>query len=141
MKKIFLDTDVLIDFLSDRQPFSEQAVELFASAIKQKFSILVSAISFDNIYYVLRRNGISHAASIKALKKIHEVTQCVSIHEHTISAALESDFKDFEDGIQYHAALEVGNIDFFITRNVKDYRHVEIQVITPQHFLTLSGTF
>ncbi|MEY2596428.1 MAG: hypothetical protein RL634_1099 [Bacteroidota bacterium] len=141
MKKLFLDTDVLIDFLSDRQPFSEQAVQLFGYALKHKFSLLVSAISFDNIYYVLRRNGFSHAASIKALKKIHEVTHCVSIHGEIITAALESDFKDFEDAIQYHAALEVGNVDFFITRNVKDYKQSEIQVVAPQHFLTLNGTF
>ena len=141
MKKLFLDTDVLIDFLSDRQPFSEQAVQLFAFAIKHKYSLLVSAISFDNIYYVMRRNGLSHLASIKALKKIHEVTHCVPIHAQTISAALESDFKDFEDGIQYHAALGSVNIEYFITRNIKDYRHSEIQVLTPQHFMTLHGTF
>ena len=141
MKKIFLDTDVLIDFLSDRQPYSEQAVQLFAFAIKSKISILVSAISFDNMYYVLRRNGISHTAAIKALKKIHEVTHCVSIHDQTISAALESGFKDFEDGIQYHAAIEAGNVDCFITRNLKDFKQSEIQVMSPQHFLTLYGTF
>ncbi|NDH07434.1 PIN domain-containing protein, partial [bacterium] len=118
MKKLFLDTDVLIDFLSDRQPYSEQAVQLFAFALKHKFSLLVSALSFDNVYYVLRRNGFSHAASIRALKKLQDVTDCVSIHAQTISAALESDFKDFEDGIQYHTALEIGDIDFFITRNL-----------------------
>ena len=126
MKKLFLDTDVLIDFLSDRQPFSEQAVQLFAFAIKHKYSLLISALSFDNIYYVLRRNGFSHVASIKALKKMHEVTHCVPIHAHTISAALESDFKDFEDGVQYHAALENGQIEFFITRNIKDYKYSEM---------------
>ena len=141
MKKIFLDTDVLIDFLSDRQPYSEQAVQLFEFAMRNKISLLVSAISFDNIYYELRRNGISHTAAIRALKKIHEVTHCVSIHDQTISAALESGFKDFEDGIQYHAALDVGNVDCFITRNLRDYKQSEIQVLTPQYFLTFSGTF
>jgi predicted nucleic acid-binding protein len=141
MRKLFVDTDVLIDFLSDRQPYSDQAVQLFAFAIKQKYSLLISALSFDNIYYVLRRNGFSHVASIKALKKMHEVTHCVPIHAQTISAALESDFKDFEDGIQYHAALENGDIEYFITRNIKDYKNAEIQVLTPQHFLTLHGTF
>jgi len=141
MKKIFLDTDVLIDFLSDRQPYSEQAVQLFAFALKHKFSLLVSALSFDNVYYVLRRNGFSHAASIRALKKLQDVTDCVSIHAQTISSALESDFKDFEDGIQYHTALDIGDIDFFITRNLKDYRRSEIQVVSPLHFMTLHRTF
>jgi predicted nucleic acid-binding protein len=141
MKKLFLDTDVLIDFLSDRQPYSEQAVQLFAFALKHKFSLLVSALSFDNVYYVLRRNGFSHAASIRALKKLQDVTDCVSIHAQTISSALESDFKDFEDGIQYHTALDIGDIDFFITRNLKDYRRSEIQVVSPLHFMTLHRTF
>lgn len=141
MKKLFLDTDVLIDFLSDRQPYSEQAVLLFAFALKHKFSLLVSALSFDNVYYVLRRYGFSHAASIRALKKLQDVTDCVSIHAQTISAALESDFKDFEDGIQYHTALDIGDIDFFITRNLKDYRRSEIQVVSPLHFMTLHRTF
>jgi hypothetical protein len=90
---------------------------------------------------VLRRNGFSHAASIRALKKLQDVTDCVSIHAQTISSALESDFKDFEDGIQYHTALDIGDIDFFITRNLKDYRRSEIQVVSPLHFMTLHRTF
>ncbi len=137
MKRVFLDTDVLIDFLSDRQPYSQDAALLLSWLFKHEWGIMVSAISFDNIYYVMRRNGVGHTSAVKALKKIHESTTCVSVGTETIGAALESDFKDFEDGIQYFAALQAGAIDFFITRNLRDYRRADIQVISPSHFLTL----
>lgn len=141
MKRVFLDTDVLIDFLSDRQPYSQDAAALLSWVIQHKWEILVSAISFDNIYYVMRRNGVGQASAIKALKKIHDITTCVAVDAAIISAALESDFKDFEDGIQYFAAMQAGDVNFFITRNLKDYKKAAIQVATPQQFMTLSSTF
>jgi len=141
MKRVFLDTDVLIDFLSDRQPCSQDAAALLSWVIQHKWEILVSAISFDNIYYVMRRNGVGQASAIKALKKIHDITTCVAVDAVIISAVLESDFKDFEDGIQYFAAMQAGGVNFFITRNLKDYKKAAVHVATPQQFMTLSSTF
>jgi len=141
MKRVFLDTDVLIDFLSDRQPCSQDAAALLSWVIQHKWEILVSAISFDNIYYVMRRNGVGQASAIKALQKIHDITTCVAVDAAIISAALESDFKDFEDGIQFFAAMQAGDVNFFITRNLKDYKKAAVQVATPQQFMTLSSTF
>jgi len=141
MKRVFLDTDVLIDFLSDRQPYSQDAAALLSWVIQHKWEILVSAISFDNIYYVMRRNGVGQASAIKALQKIHDITTCVAVDAAIISAALESDFKDFEDGIQFFAAMQAGDVNFFITRNLKDYKKAAVQVATPQQFMTLSSTF
>lgn len=135
VKRLFLDTDVLIDYLSDRQPFNEFAGQLFSTAIKQKWVLYVSAISFDNIYYVLRRNGIGHLDAIRAIKKMNEFTSIVTIDADTIHHALNSEFKDFEDAIQYSAALQVGAVDFFITRNTKDYKRSEIQILSPELFL------
>lgn len=141
MKRVFLDTDVLIDFLSDRQPYSHDVAALLSWTFKHKWELLVSAVSFDNMYYVMRRNGVGHASAIKALQKIHDTTTCVAVDAAIISAALESDFKDFEDGIQYFAAEQAGNVNFFITRNLKDYKKASIQVVSPQQFMTLSSTF
>ncbi|MCE2756837.1 MAG: type II toxin-antitoxin system VapC family toxin [Bacteroidota bacterium] len=141
MRRVFLDTDVLIDFLSDRQPYSQDAAALLSWAIQHEWEILVSAISFDNIYYVMRRNGVGQASVIKALKKIYDTTTCVAVDAAIISAALESDFKDFEDGIQCFAALQAGGVSFFVTRNLKDYKKAAIQVVSPQQFMTLTGTF
>jgi len=141
MKRVFLDTDVLIDFLSDRQPYSQDAAALLSWVIQHKWEILVSAISFDNIYYVMRRNGVGQASAIKALQKIHDITTCVAVDAAIISAALESDFKYFEDGIQFFAAMQAGDVNFFITRNLKDYKKAAVQVATPQQFMTLSSTF
>jgi predicted nucleic acid-binding protein len=134
MKNIFIDSDVIIDFLVDREPFSSNATNLF-SLIDQKIIYgYVSSLSFSNIYYVLRKFG-SHAKVISSLRTLSEIVQTLKVDGYIIKSALLSGFKDFEDAIQYFTALENNNIDIIITRNVKDYKDSSLPVMTPEAFL------
>src|SRR6266446_2480833 len=105
--KIFLDTDVALDHLADRQPFSEYAHRLFALAETGKLTACLSSLSFSNLYYLLRKlkghsDGLALLAQLKLLVRVSAVT------ESEIHSALSSSFKDFEDAIQYFAAKAEG---------------------------------
>ena len=77
MKQVFIDTNVIIDFLANRSPFSEHAATLFQLAKDKRINIYVSAISFNNTYYILRKVS-SHK---KALSLISEIEEYVEIQE------------------------------------------------------------
>jgi predicted nucleic acid-binding protein len=131
MKHIFIDTNVIIDFLADRVPFSDYAAILFQLAKENKIKVHISAISFNNTYYILRK-VTSHK---KALSLISEIEDYVGIQETNrtiIRKAIKSDFNDFEDAIQYFSAIQLGNIDIITTRDLKDFKKSELPVLSPE---------
>ena len=131
MRQIFIDTNVVIDFLADRSPFSEYAAIIFQLAKEKKIKIYISAVSFNNIYYILRK-VTSHK---KALSLISEIEDYVGIQETNrkiLRKAIKSNFNDFEDAIQYYIAIELGAIDIITTRNLKDFKKSELPVLSPE---------
>lgn len=134
MVKVFVDTDVCIDLLSARKPFNTTAELLFSLADNGKIKIYVSALSFSNIDYVLRSQySTNHSRQIIA--KFKTMVHVLAVDSKTIDLAITSDFKDFEDAIQYACAL-AHNLTTIITRNIKDYKKATIKVLTPETFLT-----
>jgi predicted nucleic acid-binding protein len=130
MKHIFMDTNVVIDFLADRQPFSLQAAKLFDLTIDGKVKIYISAVSYNNIYYILRRS-LTNNATIKLLEELVEITEITDVTKSIIKQSLKTDFKDYEDAIQYYCALSLPKIDFIVTRNTKDFKKSTVAVLTP----------
>jgi predicted nucleic acid-binding protein len=121
MKHLFLDTNVLIDFLIDRKPFSLEAAKLFNYSLKKKVNLYVAAVSYNNIYYILNRNN-SNTQTINSLSELFELTEIIDVSKEIIKKSLHSDFKDFEDAIQYHTAKSFNKIDCIVTRNTKDFK-------------------
>lgn len=136
MKHVFLDTNVLIDFLSDRKPFSLDAAKLFNYSFKKKISIYVAAVSFNNIYYILRQS-CSHLETIKILNELQEWTEVVDVSKEVIKKSLNSEFKDFEDAIQYNCAKTLSKIDCIVTRDTKDFKKSSLPTLTPKEALTI----
>jgi predicted nucleic acid-binding protein len=136
MKHIFLDTNVLIDFLSDRKPFSREAAKLFDYSFKKKVTIYVAAVSYNNIYYILRQS-CTHAETIKILAELQEWTEAVDVSKEVIRKALKSEFKDFEDAIQYNCAKALNKIDCIVTRDTKDFKTSSLPTLTPKEALTM----
>ena len=136
MKKIFVDTNVLIDFLADRKPFSLISAQIFTYAVAGKVKLYISAVSYNNTYYILRQSH-THASTIKLLKELSEITEVADVTELVIKNSLRSTFNDFEDAIQYNSALSIPKIDFIITRDSKDFKRSEIPVLTPTEGLAL----
>lgn len=131
MKSIFLDTNVIIDFLADRRPFSLTAAEIFNASLSGDVKIFVSSVSYNNIYYILRQS-LSHNETIKLLDALSEMTEIVDVAKAIIKKSLKSDFKDFEDAIQYNCALTINSIDFIVTRDSKDFKKSTLPVMNPQ---------
>ena len=131
MKIIFLDTNVIIDFLADRRPFSIHAAEIFNASLAGNVKIFISSVSFNNIYYILRQS-LSHIETIRLLDEIYEMAEIVDVTKTIIKKSLKSEFKDFEDAIQYNCALTVNKIDFIVTRDSKDFKKSTLPVMNPQ---------
>ena len=131
MKRIFIDTNVIIDFLADRKPFSEYAAILFQLAKEKKIKIFVAAISFNNTYYILRQ-VTSHKRAISLILDLEEYIEIQETNRVNLKKSLQSYFNDFEDAIQYYSAVQIGEIDVITTRNIKDFKKSEIPVLSPE---------
>lgn len=136
MKHIFLDTNVLIDFLADRKPFSLEAARLFNYSLKKKVTIYVSAVSYNNIYYILRQST-GHSKTMKILNELQEWTEMLDVTKEVIFKSLKSEFKDFEDSIQYNCAKRVTKIECIVTRDTKDFKFSSIPTMSPKEALTM----
>jgi predicted nucleic acid-binding protein len=136
MTDIFIDTDVIIDFLIDREPHSREAAIIFTRIEQKKLKGYVSSLTFSNLYYVLRKIE-SHNKVIAKLDSISRLLTILKVDQQTIKYAIASGFPDFEDSIQYNCALDYKKIDVLITRNIKDYKDSEIPVMTPADYLKM----
>lgn len=133
MEKVFIDTDIALDLLSERFPHYSYAAELFTLADKGKLLVHVSSLSFSNLNYLLSRQ-YSQKEARRILNKFKILVHVLSVDDKIIDLSLNSEFKDFEDAIQYYTAIE-NNISTLITRNLKDYKSASITVITAEDFL------
>ena len=131
---VFLDTDVIIDYITDRKPFSDKAEKVFALIENRKIKGHTSSLCFSNLYYLLRQQ-MSRPKSIALLKDLAGLLNILKADEDSILQALDSDFKDFEDAIQYFAVLDYKSVDLIVTRNTKDYKHSDLPVMTPDTLL------
>jgi predicted nucleic acid-binding protein len=138
MTDLFVDTDVIIDFLIDRKPHSRETAVIFTLAEQKKLKCFASSLTFGNLYYVLRKFE-SHNKVISKLESLSKILGILKVDEQTIKDALTSGFHDFEDSIQYFSALESKKIDVIITSNTKDYKKSDIPVLTPGEYLKTIG--
>lgn len=133
MEKVFVDTDIIIDLLAQREPFHKAASRLFSKADIRQVKVYVSSLTFANLHYLLSR-AFNETQARKMLLKFKTLVTVLSVDDKIIDLALSSDFKDFEDGIQYFTAIE-NNLTVLITRNIKDYKYAEISVLTADQYL------
>ena len=133
MESVFVDTDIILDLLSFREPFYVHSANLFSLADLKKIRISVSSLSFSNLHYILSKQT-SAAQSRKQLLKFKTLVTVLPVTDKIVELALASDFKDFEDGMQYYTALEQG-IKMILTRNLKDFKTAGVPVMTSEQFL------
>ena len=131
--EVFIDTDVILDLLVLREPFSKPAIELFNKIDQGAIRFSISATSVTNLYYILRKQA-SHRKVIRSLKTILSMGTVLPVTQEIIMEALNSDFSDVEDAVQVYCARQNWTITHLITRNVKHYRNTGLVVITPDQF-------
>jgi predicted nucleic acid-binding protein len=134
MKRIFVDTNIVIDLLSRREPFYEEAAFLFSLADNKKIELALSSLTIANTSYVLyRQMDASNARSI--LRKLRLIVQVLPLDDKIVGLALNDEtFSDFEDGLQYFTAIE-NRQDLIITRNLKDFKNSKIPTMTAGQFV------
>ncbi len=133
-QSVFIDTDVVLDFLLDREPFSSFASVIFTYSEGNEIKAYISPITISNSYCILRKLA-SHNKVIDTLQKLLLVTNITTISKKDIVSALHSNFKDLEDAVQHFSAISHSNIDVLLTRNLKDYKNSEIPVMSPETYL------
>jgi predicted nucleic acid-binding protein len=135
IKKVFLDSDIILDVATGRLPFVGPSKACLSLIENGKALGVISANSVTNMYYILRKLS-SNEKAIQFLKTILRYISVISVDHENIMQALNSKFLDFEDGVQNYCALK-NQCDLIITRNLQDYSFSELQILEPKEFIAL----
>jgi predicted nucleic acid-binding protein len=133
MKNIFLDTNIVLDLLAYRMPFYTEAAKLFSLADKEKIRLSISALCLADSNYILSRQHPEMEVR-KILRKFKVLVNVLPLDDKISDLALSSEFKDFEDAIQYFTAIE-NDQDIIITRNQPDFKESKIPIMTAGEFI------
>jgi predicted nucleic acid-binding protein len=139
MNKIFLDSDIVLDMLSERGDFYKPAAVVFELGFTKKVELYTTALVLSNVFYVLRKEH-NWAKAKEDIKRLHTVLEILPINKKMVDNALNSTFTDFEDALQYFAVKET-DISVILTRNLKDYKVQDITIQTPKEYMRLHEEF
>ncbi len=131
--KVLFDTDVLLDVLLDREPFSESSARLLSLAELSEIQGCVAATSVTTLFYLVRK---SHGAvkTKRAVDDLLAMLEVASVNRVVIHQAVSSRMRDFEDAVVAYAAHE-SQADVIATRNVKDFKHAPVVAQAPSDIL------
>ena len=133
MRKIFLDTNILIDLIADRQPYSKFAVQIFSMAESKKLHLFTTSHSIVTTHYVLNKYSQEKALR-ETIKNLLNYITVIPVAEDILKKALLSNHKDFEDAVQINAAFTIKNLECIVTRNPRDFKLSGMEVLSPDEF-------
>ena len=136
--KILIDANVLIDVALEREPFFRDSDRILALSEQKTLTGYISASTFSDLFYILRKNK-GKSLAIDFLRHIVSFCQIATVDDAVIRQALAGNFKDFEDAIQYNAAI-ASQLDGIVTRNPTDFIDTTIPVYTPQKLIETMET-
>jgi predicted nucleic acid-binding protein len=131
LKKIFLDTNILIDLLADRKPFSKYALAVFKRAEEKKLRLYTSSHSIATAYCLLSKHHEDKALRLLLQNLLNRI-QVIPVDLEIIEKALRSKHPDVEDAIQIFCACSIEKMDGIMTRNVRDFKNAELPVFSPE---------
>jgi predicted nucleic acid-binding protein len=133
MDRLYLDTNVILDYLQKR-PNADFIQTILFMAHKNRVSLFTSVLNFATIFYIEKRRGHTTKKILDRFRLINKVISPVDQTAKSYKSALNSNFSDFEDALQYFAALE-SESTFIITGNKKDFKQSEIPVLTSKEYI------
>jgi predicted nucleic acid-binding protein len=133
--KVFVDTNVILDIFLNREPFFDNSQKIVLKITGKNFIPFISSSSVTDIYYICKKSDMEKDVILEKLKKVLKTFEVLLIDKGSISDAILSDMKDFEDAVQLMACKKE-KIDLIITRNKKDFENEWIEVQTPEEYLT-----
>ena len=133
MKSLFVDTNIVPDLLAHRMPYYTDAAKLLSLADRKEIKLSVSALCLADINYILSKQNLEMDVR-GILRKFKVLVDVLPFDDKIIDLALNSEFRDFEDAIQYFTAIE-NEQDLIITRNQPDFKESKIPVMNAGEFI------
>lgn len=133
--KVLFDTNIILDVLLDRKPFSEHASYLMSKVERSEINGFLCATTVTTIHYLLSKN-LDKKNAITSINSIIALFEIASVNRLVIENALKSKFTDFEDSVLHESARHAG-AEYIITRNIKDFKNTKIPAFTPTEFLSM----
>ena len=133
--KVLFDTNIILDVLLDRQPFSEHASFLMSKVERSEINGFLCATTVTTIHYLLSKY-LDKEKAIESINSIMALFEVASVNRLVIENALKSKFTDFEDSVLHESARHAG-AEYIITRNIKDFKKTKIPAFTPTEFLSM----
>lgn len=130
---VFVDSDIILDLLAQREPFYIYAARLFTLVDQRKIKAFTSPLVFANLHYILKKQK-SNSFALQSLRRLKSLVKILPINSKIIEQALNSEFTDFEDAIQYFTAIN-SKIKVIITRNKADYKKGKITISTAEEYI------
>lgn len=134
MKNIFLDTNIIVDLIADRPPFSKYAIELFSLAENNKIKLYTSSHSLATTHYLLKKY-IEEKELRVILHNLLEFITIIPVDLDVLRKSLNSNHKDFEDAVQIYCASTINGMEYIVTRNIKDFKNSEIPALLPNEII------
>ena len=133
MLKLFLDTNIVMDFLDENRQEHTKAAYLFSLAYEKVIDLYCSSLTYGTISYLLHRQKLTTNEIISKLKALNVICKATNVDDDIVKLSLHSEFKDFEDALQYFSALK-NDCGMLITRNKQDFVLYDIKILTPDEF-------
>jgi len=134
MKKVLLDTNVILDFLLKREPNYRDAQIIVEEIVNGNVHGYITASMATDIFYILQKTN-DKTFALNSLADLLIILDVLTVYRDDVYSVLHSDWDDFEDALQAHVAIRSG-MNAIVTRNIKDYRKVEnIDIIFPHDFI------
>lgn len=134
--KILVDTNVIIDALTAREPWNESAEKIFLLGANHIVDLYITASSATDIYYLIRKHLHNAQTAKQVMSKLYSLMNILEVTETDCVEALASQIKDYEDAVVERVAFRK-EMDYIVTRNTKDYQNGNVKVILPDDFIEL----
>ena len=132
--KLFIDANIIIDWIGDRKPFYSASAKLFSKIELGKIIAITNPLILATCYYLFAKSSSKKKAK-ETISQARNLFELAQIDATIFDKALKSTFNDFEDGIHYYSALEA-KAHYIITRNQKDFKISTIKVLSAEEYLT-----
>ncbi|MGK7878081.1 MAG: type II toxin-antitoxin system VapC family toxin [Xenococcaceae cyanobacterium] len=131
--KVLLDTNIIVDVALERQPFYTESLQVLSMVYQKRVKGYISASTFSDIYYIVRK-AKGRDLTLDFLKRMATLCQLATVNEAAIEIALNANFRDFEDAIQYSTAV-INQLDAIVTRNPQDFAVTVPRILTPNQLI------
>ena len=132
MKRVFLDTNVLLDVTMGREEFLSDSARVWSDCEKGKVLGFISAISLNNIHYIMRKR-LPQASALDCIRFIMNLFTVVPLDASVLRMAVDFPHRDFEDAIQLFSALQA-RADCIVTRDQSHFPTDYLPILTPAEY-------